>query len=164
MADITYASNAKANTGVSLGSVALGLSALNTLNGAGGLGNVLGGLFGGGCGCNGANAPVNRYELGLENEIARLRTEVSLRDSNIYNDQKTLELYRYIDGKLECINAKLCEQAVYNAAQTSAMNCMGSQIAQLYGLTKLIVPATNICPAPMPEFNSWTAPTAAAGA
>lgn len=164
MAEITYASNAKANTGVTLGSVALGLSALNTLNGAGGLGNVLDGLFGGGCGCNGANAPVNRYELGLENEIARLRTEVSLRDSNIYGDQKILEVYKYFDSKIEGINAKLCEQAVFNAAQTSAMNCMGSQIAQLYGLTKLIVPATNICPAPMPEFNSWTAPTAAAAA
>ena len=141
-----FASNAKANTGVALGSVGLGLGVLNTLNGAGGLGNVLGGLFGNGCGCNAANAPVNRYELGLEGEIARLRTEVSLRDSNIYGDQKLLEVYKYFDGKIEGINAKLCEQAVYNATQTAAMNCMGSQIAQLFSLTKLVVPNTSVCP------------------
>ena len=162
MAEITYASNAKANTGVTLGSVALGLSALNALGGAGALGGILGG--GCGCGCNGANAPINRYELGLENENAKLRSEIALRDANIYNDQKLLEVYKYFDGKIEGINAKLCEQAVFNATQTAAMNCMGGQIAQLYGLTKLIVPATNICPSPMPEFNSWTAPTATAGA
>lgn len=139
-----FASNAKANTGVTLGSVALGLGALNTLNGAGGLGNVFGGLFGGGC--NGANAPVNRYELSLENEIAKLRTEVSLRDSNIYGDQKILEVYKYFDGKIEGINSKLCEQAVFNATQTAAMNCMGSQIAQLFSLTKLVVPNASVCP------------------
>ena len=156
-----FASNAKGNTGVALGAVGTGLGALNALGGAGALGGILGG--GWGCG-NGANAYVNRYEMGLENENAKLRSEIALRDANIYNDQKLLEVYKYFDGKIEGINAKLCEQAVFNAAQTSAMNCMGSQIAQLYGLTKLIVPATNICPSPMPEFNSWTAPTATAGA
>lgn len=36
---------------------------------------------------------------------------------------------------------------------------MAGQIAQLQGLTKLIVPITSVCPQPMPEFNSWTAPT-----
>ena len=156
-----FSSSAKGNTGGALGAVGTGLGVLNTLGGMGGLGNLFGGWS---CGCNsnGTNTFVNRYEMGLENEISKLRNEVSLRDANIYNDQKTLELYRYIDGKLEGINAKLCEQAVFNAAQTSAMNCMGSQIAQLYGLTKLIVPAANICPAPMPQYNSWTAPTAAA--
>ena len=158
-----FASNAKGNAALTTGIIGTSLSAMNAL-GNGGFGNVLGGLFGGGCGCNVANAPVNRYELGLENENARLHSEIALRDANIYNDQKLLEVYKYFDGKIEGINAKLCEQAVFNAAQTAAMNCMGSQIQQLYGLTKLIVPATNICPSPMPEFNSWAAPTATAGA
>lgn len=138
-----FASNAKANTGVALGAVGTGLSALNMLGGAGALGGILGG--GWGCG-NGANAYVNRYEMGLENENAKLRSEIALRDANIYNDQKLLEVYKYFDGKIEGINAKLCEQAVFNAAQTSAMNCMGAQIQQLFGLTKLVVPNTSICP------------------
>ena len=152
-----FSSNAKGNTGVALGSVGTGLGALALLGGT----NVLGNLFGG---CNGANTPVTRYELGLENENAKLRSEIALRDANIYNDQKLLEVYKYFDGKIEGINAKLCEQAVWNTAQTSAVSCMSGQIAQLYGLTKLIVPATNIRPTPMPELNSWTAPTATAGA
>lgn len=136
-----FASNTKGNTGVALGSVGTGLGALALLGGT----NVLGNLFGG-CGCNGANTPVSRYELGLENENAKLRSEIALRDANIYNDQKLLEVYKYFDGKIEGINSKLCEQAVFNAAQTSAMNCMGSQIAQLYSLTKLVVPNTSVCP------------------
>lgn len=137
-----FATNTKANTGVTLGSVALGLGVLNTLGNGG---NVLGNLFGG-CGCNTNNPTVNRYELGLENEIARLRTEVSLRDSNIFTDSKLLDVYKYFDGKIEGINSKLCEQAVFNAAQTSAMNCMGGQIAQLFSLTKLVVPNSSVCP------------------
>lgn len=158
-----FASNAKGNAALTTGIIGTSLSAMNAL-GNGGFGNVLGGLFGNGCGCNGANAPVNRYELGLEGEIARLRTEVSLRDSNIYNDQKTLELYRYIDGKIEGINSKLCEQAVFNAAQTSAMNCMGSQIAQLFSLTKLVVPNTSVCPGWGEVTITPTPATATAGA
>ena len=138
-----FASNAKGNAALTTGIIGTSLSAMNVL-GNGGLGNVFGGLLGGGC--NGANTPVNRYELGLEGENARLRSEIALRDANIYNDQKLLEVYKYFDGKIEGINSKLCEQAVYNATQTAAMNCMGSQIAQLFSLTKLVVPNASVCP------------------
>ena len=156
-----FASNAKGNTGVALGAVGTGLGALNALGGAGALGGILGG--GWGCG-NGANAYVNRYEMGLENENAKLRSEIALRDANIYNDQKLLEVYMYFDGKIEGINAKLCEQAVFNAAQTSAMNCMGGQIAQLFSLTKLVVPNTSVCPGWGEVTITPTPATATAGA
>ena len=138
-----FATNGKANAALTTGIIGTSLSAMNALGNGNGCG-ILGGLFGGGC--NGANAPVNRYELGLEGENARLRSEIALRDANIYNDQKLLEVYKYFDGKIEGINAKLCEQAVYNATQTAAMNCMGSQIAQLFSLTKLVVPNASVCP------------------
>ena len=36
---------------------------------------------------------------------------------------------------------------------------MQSQIAALQGLTKIVVPADNICPQPMPRYNSFVAPT-----
>ena len=103
--------------------------------------------------------PVNRYELAQEQRIADLQSQVALRDANTYNDQKILELYKYVDGKLDGVNAAICQQNVYNATNTAALNCMQGQIAQLYGLTKLIIPATSVCPAPMPQYNSWTAPT-----
>jgi hypothetical protein len=139
-----FASNAKANTGVALGATGLGVAALNAMGGLG----ALGGIFGGGCGCNtsGGNTLVNRYELGLENENAKLRSEIALRDANIYNDQKLLEVYKYFDSKIEGINSRLCEQAVWNATQTASLSCMSGQIAQLMSLTRLVVPNSSVCP------------------
>ena len=134
-----FASKGVAGAGLGLG---IAGTALGVMNG-GWLGNVFG--MGGNTRCA-EQTPVSRYELGLEQKIAQLESGIALRDANIYNDTKTLELYKYIDGKLEGINTKLCEQAVFNAAQTSAMNCMGSQIAQLYGLTKLVIPNGSVCP------------------
>ena len=89
---------------------------------------------------------VNRYELAQESRISKLESEIALRDANIYNDQKLLELYKYIDGKLEGVNGALAGQAVWNATQTANINCMQGQITQLFGLTKLVVPNTSVCP------------------
>ena len=148
-----YASKGVAGSGLGLGIAGTALGLLN----AGG-GGLLGGILGGGNCCH-ENMPVNRYELAQEQKIADLQSQVALRDANTYNDQKILELYKYVDGKLDGVNAAICQQNVYNATNTAALNCMQGQIAQLYGLTKLIIPATSVCPAPMPQYNSWTAPT-----
>lgn len=113
------------------------------------------------CGCS-ENHLVNRYEAAQSARIAELETEVKLRDANTYTDQKSLEMYKYIDGKLEGINRRLCEQDVWNATQTATLNCMANQIAALNGMTKLVIPKANICPEPMDRYNSWTAPTGTA--
>jgi hypothetical protein len=135
-----FASKGVAGTGLGLG---IAGTALGLMNNGGG---ILGNLFGGNNHCCGESAPVSRYELGLEQKIASLESGIALRDANIYNDSKVLELYKYVDGKLESINSKLCDQAVFNATQTAAMNCMGGQIAQLFALTKLVVPNSSVCP------------------
>ena len=137
MAEIEYASKGVAGSGLGLGIAGTALGLLN-----GGLNGVLGN---GNCGCS-ENHMVNRYELAQESRISKLESEIALRDANIYNDQKLLELYKYIDGKLEGVNATLATQAVYNATQTATINCMQGQIAQLFGLTKLVVPNTSVCP------------------
>ena len=137
MAEIEYASKGVAGSGLGLGIAGTALGLLN-----GGLGGILGN---GNCGCS-ENHMVNRYELGQESRISKLESEIALRDANIYNDQKLLELYKYIDGKLETVNGTLATQAVYNATQTATINCMQGQIAQLFGLTKLVVPNTSVCP------------------
>lgn len=124
----------------------------------GGLAN----LFGGGRMCNSEDMPVNRYEAAKDARISELETEVKLRDANTYTDQKLLDLYRFVNNKFERIDHQLCEQAVWNTAQTGTISCMAQQIAVLNGLTKTIVPADKICPPPMPLYNSWTAPTAPA--
>lgn len=148
-----FASKGVAGSGLGLGIAGTALGVLN-----GGLGNLLGGMGMGYNGCNGWNRGmpvvadcsdnqlVNRYEAGMAAKISSLENEVKLRDANTYTDQKLLELYKYFDGKLEHVDHKLCDQAVWNTAQTGTINCMAGQIAQLYGLTKLVVPNSSVCP------------------
>ena len=109
-----FASKGVAGSGLGLGIAGTALGVLN-----GGLGNILGG-WNNGCGCS-ENMAVNRYELGQENRIAKLESEIALRDANIYNDQKMLEMYKYFDGEVKRIDKTLCEQAVYNATQTGVI-------------------------------------------
>ena len=157
-----YASNAKANAGLATGIVGASLGAVASgILGNGGVGGL--NLFGGG---GGDNAPVNRYEANLMRENDQLRTQVALRDANTYTDQKLLELYSYVNNKLDGVNAQLCQQAVVNAQVTANLSCMQQQIAVLMSLTKTVIPIGNVCPEPMARYNSWTAPTteAAAGA
>lgn len=156
-----YASKGVAGAGLGLGIAGTTLGLLNN-NGNG----LLGGLFGNNCCANGMQATcnenvlVNRYELAQESKISELQSQIALRDANTYMDSKMLEMYKYVDGKFAGVEAQLCQQAVYNATNNSAMACLQGQVAQLYSLTKLIIPSDNVCPQPMPQYNSWTAPTA----
>lgn len=136
--DNKYASNAKGNTAVTLGAVGLGAALLN-----GGLGGLLG--VNNNCGCS-EDHYVNRYEATQAARIAELETEVKLRDSNIYTDGKILSLYQYVDGKIANLEGQICQQNVYNATNTATINCLAGQIAQLQGLTKLVIPNTSVCP------------------
>lgn len=143
-----YASKGVAGAGLGLGIAGTALGLLGN--------NVLPGLFNGGaagnCGCNPCNTgcsdnmPVNRYELAQEQKISELQAAIALRDANTYNDQKLLELYKYVDGKFEGVNAAINQQAVYNATNNATLNCMSGQIAQLFSLTKLVVPNGSVCP------------------
>jgi hypothetical protein len=142
-----------------VGNTALGLS-IGAL-GAGLLSGSFGNLLGGGtanCGCN-EDHYVNRYELGQNSEIERLRTELSLRDSNIYTDSKIADVYEKLNTKIGAVESELCQQRVYNATNTSAIACINGQIAQLMSLTSFAVDANKICPPGMPLYNAWVAPT-----
>ena len=112
-----YASNGKGNLGVTLGAIGTGAALLN-----GGLGGILGNGFGccnNNCGCN-EDHLVNRYEASQSAEIMRLTTENDLLRSNIYTDQKSLELYKYVDGELRDIRSTLSAQAVRNQQTADA--------------------------------------------
>ena len=111
----------------------LGLNAGNILgNGCGG------GLFGGGWNrggsCNCADVPVTRYEMAMEQQLAAKDSRIALLEANTYQDQKSLELYRYIDGKLNEINAALAAQAVTNTSFNSAMQAMDYKFTQQVAL------------------------------
>lgn len=150
-----YASKGVAGTALGLGAGALGVQLLT-----GGLNGILGnGWNNGNCNCS-EGMLVNRYEATQSARIAELETEVKLRDANIYTDSKLNDLRNYIDAKTAVINDKLCAQAVHNATNDAVLGCMQTQINTLLALTKTVIPAANVCPAPMPQYNSWTAPTA----
>lgn len=152
-----YASKGVAGSGLGLGIAGTALGLLNN----GGLGLLNG--MNGNCGCS-ENMMVNRYELAQEQKIADLQTQVALRDANTYVDGKLLEMYKYVDGRFNGVEAQICQQNVVNAQVAANLGCMQNTIATLQGLTKVIVPIDNICPPPMPQYNSWTAPTATTGA
>ena len=98
-------------------------TALGVLNGAGGLLGGVAPAMARGAACEGDHI-VNRYELGLEQANASKDAEISLLKANIYGDQKLLEVYKYFDGKLEGVNARLAEQAVVNQANKDSFGIL----------------------------------------
>lgn len=118
-----YASKGVAGAGLGLG---IAGTALGLLAG----GNGINGLFGNNCGCNNScseNNLINRYEAAQSARIAELETEVKLRDSNIYTDQKILEVYKYFDGENKSIRNELCAQSVKNAQIEGTFAVLGEQ-------------------------------------
>ena len=131
-----------------VGNTALGLSigALATEF----LGGNLGGLFNGtartgNCTCN-EDHWVNRYEATQSARIAELETEVKLRDANTYTLTEMGKLRDYVDRRFDGVNAQLCNQSVLNSQLTANISCMQGNIATLMGLTKMVIPNTNVCP------------------
>ena len=126
---------AKANAGLTTGIIGTALGALNTLGGAGNLAGILGGILP-------ANAPVpnvvqtmqidpcvNRYELGLQQQIAQKDSQIALRDANTYVDQKLLQLYQYIDGRNREQDAINTQQAVLNQANKDSFQMVSERLA-----------------------------------
>lgn len=133
-----FASKGVAGSGLGLGIAGTALGILN-----GGLGNIFGGAMN--CGCS-ENNLINRYELELENKIVSKDSEIALLKSNIYTDQKIADVYERLNTKIGVVEAGINAQAVYNAANTATIGCIQGQVAQLFGLTKLVVPNTSVCP------------------
>lgn len=147
-----YASNGKGNLGVTLGSIGTGLSVLN-----GALGNL-------GIGGYNANDLANNGVLNLMIENATLK-------SDKYTDSKISDIFERLQGAVlnleRQVSANQAAQGVVNAQVGAniavAQNDIANIQTELNGLTKTIIPITNICPEPMKQYNSWTAPTTTTG-
>jgi hypothetical protein len=149
----------------------LGLASFLGLGNNGNNGNCggsgLAGLFGGNrCG----NGCVSNEILDLAMRIAAKDSEIALLKSEQNTENKIADVYERLITR---INADKLEQAQINSAQAVANCQMSSAISVLQnsvsclqntlsGITKTVVPISAVCPQPMPEFNSWTAPTAPA--
>lgn len=143
--ELNYATNAKTNAALSTGIIGTALGAMNS--------GLLGGIFGNGnCGCNTAayacsdNMAINRYEATQQARISELETEVKLRDANFFALTELDKLRGYVDSRFSKVESEICDQKVFNAASTATASCMASQIAQLQGLAKLVIPNSSICP------------------
>ena len=115
-----------AGAGLGLGIAGTALGLLN-----GGIPGLLGGWGGN---CNGVavcheNMPINRYEAGLQAEIAAKDSQIALRDANTYNDQKLLEVYKYFDGQLRDVRDTLCAQAVTNQKTVDSFALAAADLA-----------------------------------
>lgn len=72
---------------------------------------------------------INRYEAAQQARIAELETEIKLRDANTYTDQKSLEMYKYIDGRLRDVEAQIGTQAVVNQKTADSFALAAADLA-----------------------------------
>lgn len=120
-------SSGVAKGGLATGITGTALGGLNTLTLLGMGANALGGfgrnnqpvvvMDNGGYpagGCCSEDHYVNRYELELQQKIAEKDAQIALRDANTYNDQKSLEMYKYVDGRFREFEQAFAAQAVNN--------------------------------------------------
>lgn len=131
----------------------------------------LAGVFGGGGNCAA--------------ELAKKDSEIALLKADRYTDEKLVEVYKDLRGidkeqsavignlatRVAAIEvaAPLREQIVLGkigevaTLATNGINCLTSQVnclaATVAGITKSVVPISAVCPTPMPQYNSWAAPT-----
>ena len=115
-----FASKGVAGAGLGTGIAGLSLGVLNSLGGA-----LLGTRAEVGCS---ENHTVNRYELSMVKENAKLRSDIALRDANTYQDQKMLEMYKYIDGKLGEVQGALASQAITNQATKDSFQLLQERV------------------------------------
>lgn len=159
--EIQYASNGKGNLGVALGAIGTGLSVLN--GGLGLIGN--GAMMANGYGYHNNSEGgrfVTKDELNYVQMLGAKDAEIALLKSEQNTEIKIADVYERLitrinaDAKAQAeVNAA---QSVYNATANSAISVLQNQVCVLNGLTKTVVPINNICPQPMPLYNSWTAP------
>ena len=114
----------------------LGLNAGNLLGGGCNGGGLLGGWGNrnGNCGCSPADMPVTRYEMAMQQEIASKDSKIALLEANTYQDQKSLELYKYVDAKFNSINEVLAAQAVRNQAINDSIQSLDYKTMQAISL------------------------------
>lgn len=133
---------------------ALGTASFLGFNG----GNILGGLGRNNCSCGDPHSmPISRYEANMMQELAAKDSKIGLLESQVYVDQKLTDVTAYLMGEIKSLSSEVrankdaqCainqQQAVYNGVNNATLQCMQNQIAQLMGITKLVIPNSSVCP------------------
>ena len=103
-----------------------------------------------------ADKPITRNEAKMMQELSAKDREIALLKADKYTDQKIVETTAYLMNKIDEVKAQVqankdaqtavnMEQAVYNGTNTATIGCIKQQIAQLQGLSSLVVPSNKVC-------------------
>lgn len=149
-----YASRAVGNAGLATGIIG---TALGALNGAGGLDLINLGPRGPRGPRDEGDIPVNRHDMGLYREISDRDFKIAALESNKYTDEQIRLLSDRMNAKIDGfaaqtgmrfdgIQQQLNGQAVWNATQQGLIGCIQGQIAQLQGMTQLVIPNRSVMP------------------
>lgn len=137
------------------------------------VGTALGGLAVAGNGLAAAgNGLGGRFYTGNTDYsvIAQKDAEIAYWRGQDETNRKISDAYAKLENQINGVSAEVrankeeqsavnMQQAVYNGTNTATIACLQQQVAVLQGLTKTVVPIANVCPQPMPRYNSWTDPT-----
>lgn len=123
------------------------------------IGTVLGGLGTSGINLLGNNGGcgVDRYAMQQEATIAQKDSEIAYWRGQDKTNEKISAAYANLESQINSLAAEVranrnaqCEvntqQAVYNGVNTATVSCIQGQVASLLGLTKMVVPNSNVCP------------------
>ena len=146
----------KGVAGAALGTGIGGL-ALGVLNGAGGLLNLMGGGWNNCAGNCAGSAMVDRYELGLVQELAAKDAKIGLLEADKYTDQQIVEAYKDLQGQIKELAGEVRanykeqsdinrEQAVYNGVNTATVSCIKGQVEELLALAPRKIANDSVCP------------------
>jgi hypothetical protein len=72
--------------------------------------------------------------MAMQNELAAKDSKIALLEANTYQDQKSLELYKYVDAKFNSINEVLAAQAVRNQAINDSIQSLDYKTMQAISL------------------------------
>lgn len=144
-----YASKGVAGTALGTGIGGLALGVANS--------GLLPNLFGANRTACGDDAAVNRYELSMTQQMANKDMEIAYWRGQDETNRKISDSYANLESQIKDLAREVrcnkdeqsginLQQAVYNGTNTAAIGCIQGQIAQLFSLTKLIVPNGAVCP------------------
>ena len=123
MAEVQYTPKGQGILNTVLGAV--GTAAAVTGN------NGIAGILGGSTDPN--DRPVTRYEMSLIREAMSKDAEIAALKGQLYTD-----------GKIAGVQGEIAAQAVWNATENGIIQAQAQQLAQLYRMTKLMIPESNI--------------------
>ena len=94
------------------------------------------------------------YITPIANEVASNRERVAVLETQVKCDnEKAILREQLVRKDIELV----AQQSACGISQlNNAVNCINQTLCKI---TNQVVPLSAICPAPMPQYNSWTAPT-----